>query len=246
MPGFASFIAPEPVLQALQPLRRLIHRTTQASRAIPGGRLYLGDGQPIIVFPAFGGGPQTTATLRGALSGAGFAAYDWGLGADKEPQAFSLNRCLRQLEEQVIEVFEEARQPVTLLGWGLSGIYARELAKRITPLVRQVITLGTPFNINAEGARHCALLAPLHGPEGHVDAALSFRLRQRPPVPCTSIYSLSDETVPWQMCVETESAESENIKLAVPYRQLVQSPKVLEIITHRLAQPMDEWRPFDA
>ena len=246
MPGFASFLAPQPLLQALQPLRRLIHRTTQSSQPIPGGRLYLGEGQPVIVFPAFGGGPETTASLRGTLNGAGFASFDWGLGADKGPGPFSLNRCLRRLEEQVIEVFEDARQPVTLLGWGLSGIYARELAKRITPLVRQVITLGTPFNIRAEGAGPCAMLAPLHDAQGHVDAALSFRLRQRPPVPCTSIYSLSDETVPWQMCVETESAESENIKLAVPHRQLAQSPKVLEIITHRLAQPMDEWRPFDA
>jgi pimeloyl-ACP methyl ester carboxylesterase len=36
-------------------------------------------------------------------------------------------------------------QPVSLIGWSLGGIYARELAKLHPTETRCVITLGTPF-----------------------------------------------------------------------------------------------------
>ncbi|MEO8656307.1 MAG: alpha/beta hydrolase, partial [Ramlibacter sp.] len=134
-----------------------------------------------------------------------------------------------------------------LVGWGLSGIYAREVAERTTPLVRQVITLGTPINLTAPGQQPCSMLRALQDKQGHLDPAVALRLRQRPPVPCTSIYSMTDNAVPWQMCLQTESLMSENVLVqASNHSQLAQHPKVLEVITHRLAQSEDAWRPFDA
>ena len=35
--------------------------------------------------------------------------------------------------------------PISLVGWSLGGIYAREVAKRLPTRARQVITIGTPF-----------------------------------------------------------------------------------------------------
>src|SRR6478609_8312840 len=87
--------------------------------------------------------------LRKLLDDAGFSSHDWGMGVDTGPRDGNLNRWLRDLEEKVIDVAESEGSSVTLLGWSLSGIYARELAKRTSPLVRQVITLGTPFNTSS-------------------------------------------------------------------------------------------------
>jgi hypothetical protein len=124
----------------------------------------------------------------------------------------------------------------------LSGLYAREVAKRATPLVRQVITLGTPFNV---AAGQCDMLRPLHDDSGQVAAALARQLGERPPVPCTSIYSMSDSAVPWQMSVDVESPTSENVVVSgVEHRDLADHPKVRAIIADRLAQPADPWRPF--
>jgi thioesterase domain-containing protein len=36
-------------------------------------------------------------------------------------------------------------RPVSLVGWSLGGIYAREVAKAMPRQTRCVITLGTPF-----------------------------------------------------------------------------------------------------
>jgi hypothetical protein len=236
------------MLDALrQPLRRFLHRAALTSRNTPHGRLYLGEGQPVMVLPMFGHGAESTAGLRGVLKEAGFSAHDWGLGVDNGPGEFGLDRCLPRIEEQIIEVFEAERCPVTLLGWGLSGIYAREAAKRINPLVRQVITLGTPFNPAAEPGRECSMLRTLEANRGRMAPAVRHRLRQRPPVPCTAIYSQGDEIAPWRMCVEAETPMSENIQVSgTTHQGLAGHRKVLEVITHRLSQPGEEWLPFDA
>jgi thioesterase domain-containing protein len=242
--GFSSF-SPRPVLDALRhPLRRLARGASRRSLQSAGGKIYLGEGQPVMVFPVLGGGPESTARLRGTLARAGFSAYDWGLGLDGGPGEFGLDRCLRRLEEQVIELFEAERRTITLLGWSLSGIYAREVAKRIEPLVRQVITLGTPFNSAADPRRKCEMLRALEDGEP-LEARVWQRIAQRPTVPCTSIYSMSDAAAPWQLCVQSESATFENIQVMVDsHLEMPSHPKVLEVITHRLAQPDGEWRPF--
>jgi pimeloyl-ACP methyl ester carboxylesterase len=242
--GFSSF-SPRPVLDALRhPLRRLVRDVACPSLQTAGGKVYLGEGQPVMVFPVLGGGAESTVRLRAALARAGFSAYDWGLGLESGPGEFGLDQCLRRLEEQVIELFEAERRPITLLGWSLSGIYAREVAKRIDPLVRQVITLGTPFNTMADPRRQCEMLRALEGGE-RLDAAIWQRIAQRPTVPCTSIYSMSDNAAPWQLCVQSESATFENVQVMVDsHLEMPSHPKVLEVITHRLAQPAGEWRSF--
>jgi hypothetical protein len=247
--GFRSFVQPAaPALDALRsPLRALLKRCAPATKREGDATVYIGQGQPVIVFPVLGGGPDSTAPLRKVLDDAGFVTYDWGMGVDTGPRDRNLNRWLRDLEERVIDVAETEASSVSLLGWSLGGIYARELAKRTNPLVRQVITLGTPFNTAAETGRNCPLFKVLESGYGNMAVNIRHRLRQRPPVPYTSIYSKTDGLVPWELCVETESPESENIEVeGATHRGLPAHPKVLEAITHRLAQPEGEWRPFNA
>ncbi len=237
--------SPSPVLDALLPLRRLIQRTVRPYRITAHGKLYLGEGQPVMVMPIFGQGPESTASLRRVLDEAGFTTYDWGLGADTGPGPLGIDHWLPRLEEQVIEVFEAQWKPVTLLGWSLSGVYAREVAKRTDPLVRQVITLGTPFNTAASPRGEAALIKVLAGEDPRKALAVRKRLRQRPPVPCTSLYSAEDASLPWRMCTETESFISETIEIpAGNPHALAAHPRALEVITHRLAQPDGEWRAF--
>jgi hypothetical protein len=237
-----------PAFDALRsPLRALLKRCAPATRRDGDVEISLGQGQPVIVFPVLGGGPDSTAALRRLLDDAGFATYDWGMGIDTGPRDRNLNRWLRELEEKVIDVAEAQGSSVSLLGWSLSGIYARELAKRTNPLVRQVITLGTPFNTMADKQQACPLIKVLESGYGSLAVNLRHRLSQSPPVPSTSIYSKADGLVPWQMCVERVSPLAENIEVeGATHRGLPAHPKALEAITHRLAQPEGEWRPFGA
>ncbi len=245
--GSRSFLPPAaPAMEALrQPLRALLKRCTPSVRRTDDATIYLGQGQPVMVFPVLGGGPESTAPLRRVLDDAGFVSYDWGMVVDTGPRDRNLNRWLRELEEKVIDVAEAEASSVTLLGWSLGGIYARELAKRTNPLVRQVITLGTPFNTAADPQQLCPLVKVLEGGLGQMAVNIRHRLRQCPPVPFTSIFSKSDGLVPWQLCIENESAQVENIEIGgANHRGLPAHPKALEVITHRLAQPAGEWHAF--
>jgi hypothetical protein len=206
-------------------------------------KLHAGEGQPVVVLPDYTDGPESTLKLRERLESAGFSAHDWGLGPDVGPQQ-GFDRLVRRLEERIIDIYEAERRPVTLLALGLSGIYAREVAKRISPLVRRVITVGSPVRVDDPQGR-CFMLRSLYAPQARIDALKFNRLRQRPPVPCTSIFTVTDEAVPSSLSEDPESITTEN--LMVPARRhadLIRHPKTLEAITERLARAEEEHSLF--
>ena len=61
---------------------------------------------------------------------------------------------------------ERHQQPISLVGWSLGGIYAREAARQKAALVRGVITLGSPFRLSeshdSNAARLYERLSALH------------------------------------------------------------------------------------
>ena len=64
--GFMSLLQPSaPTVDALrQPLRTLLKRCTPSLRREGEVTVSVGQGQPVIVFPVLGGGPDSTAPLR--------------------------------------------------------------------------------------------------------------------------------------------------------------------------------------
>ena len=230
-----------PAFEVFNPLARWTGRPARLS--VGRYELHTGEGLAFFVLLVFSVGPESPREFRKLLQLAGVAVHDWGLGGDHGPDA-GLDRLLRRLEERVIDVFEAEHGAVTLIGCGLSGVYAREVAKRTTPIVRQVITVGTPVRVR-DPRQRCPMLQSLFTPAAHVDAMTLNRLRQRPPVPCTSIFTVTDEAVPHELAEEPESLTTEN--LMVPARRhadLLLHPKTLEAVTHRIARDDEEWRLF--
>ena len=90
------------------------------------------------------------------------------------------------------DLHREHRRKVSLVGWSLGGIYAREIARCTPQSVRQVVTLATPFAAMADGNHAGTIFKLLGGDTSQLTAELQARLRKRPPVPTTSIYSDND------------------------------------------------------
>ena len=138
--------------------------------------------------------------------------------------------------------------PVSVVGWSLGGIFARELARQHPGRVRQVITLGSPFALTdprqsrADGAyrrrRH------LHADGTRVPTREQVA---RPiGVPSTAVYSRRDGIVSWQTCVEPETAQHENVEVRCAHLGFGTDPATLWLIADRLAAPAGRWRPFRA
>jgi pimeloyl-ACP methyl ester carboxylesterase len=204
-------------------------------------RLPRGDGHPILVFPGLGAADFTTWPLRHFLEGRGYKTYPWQQGFNFGPREGVLEGCL----EQAKAIFDMHRQPVSLIGWSLGGIYAREVAKELPEQTRCVITLGTPFTGNPRATNAWRFYELVSG-QSVQDPKVIAQVRRPPPVPTTSIYSKTDGIVAWRCSVNEVGPMAENIGLHASHVGMGMNPIALYAIADRLAQDPKHWKPFEA
>lgn len=202
-----------------------------------------GDGHPVVIYPGLGAGAMTTSQLRGYLKACNFQAQDWGLGVNRGPDA-PFDGWLAPLVANVRALHAAQGQQVSLVGWSLGGIYAREVAKQCPDSVRQVITLATPFRSMGGGNHAGTLFRMLGGDTSRLTPELQAHLRERPPVPVTSIYSKSDGMVSWRSCLEEPGPQVENVQVDASHLGMATHAEVMRVVADRLAQPVGEWRPY--
>jgi pimeloyl-ACP methyl ester carboxylesterase len=170
-----------------------------------------GDGHPVLVLPGFLADDASTQVLRFFLRDRGYATYGWQLGMNLGVG----DGLVRLLGVRIVDLHRELGRRISLVGWSLGGVIARELARTHPGIVRQVVTMGSPF-----------------GPS------------EPPPVPCTSIYTRSDGIVPWRSCLELPSPTTENIEVRGSHVGLGFNATVLYAVADRLALREGGWRPF--
>jgi pimeloyl-ACP methyl ester carboxylesterase len=204
-------------------------------------RLPRGDGHPVLVFPGLGANDLTTAPLRRFLDDLGYATQGWGQGFNFGPRAGVLERCRADL--QALSAQHGGRK-VSLIGWSLGGIYARELAKECPELARCVVTLGTPFGGHPRATNAWRFFELVSGQQV-ADEQLLAQIRETPPVPTTSIYSRSDGIVAWRCSVMEPGPLSENIEIHASHIGLGLNPLALYALADRLACAPAAWKPFE-
>jgi len=199
-----------------------------------------GDGHPVLVLPGLLAGDLSTLPLRRFLRSVAYDARGWNLGLNLGPT----DAMRGKLDDLLTQMRGEQGHRVSLVGWSLGGIYARELARARPDAVRCVITLGTPFRDIS--ATHAARLVPIRpGGRSLRDAHdLRAHLGTPVPVPTTSIYSRTDGIVHWQSCLEAEGPERENVEVECSHTGMGFHAKVLAVVADRLAQPDGTWRPY--
>ena len=201
-----------------------------------------GDGHPVLVVPGFLGSGYSTKLLRKFIDKLGYHAYDWGL--DRNLADFD---DLEFLAMKIDNLYRMYNQKVSLIGWSLGGLYVRQLAKEKKEKVRQVITLGSPFNGANEPNNARWLFDFIKKQQGtkEIDEAILADLPNPPPVPTTSIYSKEDGVVPWQVCIEREEDEfHQNVQVHGSHLGFGANPSVFYIIADRLQYDESNWRHF--
>jgi pimeloyl-ACP methyl ester carboxylesterase len=203
-------------------------------------RLPAGDSHPVIVFPGLGAADMTTVPLRNFLQHLGYSAYPWQQGFNFGPRRGVLDA----VRAQVQRVAERHGEKVSLIGWSLGGLYAREMAKELPALARCVITLGSPFAGHPRATNAWRFYQAVSGQDVH-DPALIEQIRGTPPVPTTSIYSRTDGVVAWQCSLNEESPLAENIEVHASHIGMGMNPLALYAVADRLRQDPEHWQRFD-
>ena len=200
------------------------------------------NGQTVFVIPGFLASDLSTAPLRRLLKKKGYRVYGWERGTNLG----NLEE-LDFLEEKIDQYFEDSHQKISLIGWSLGGIYARELGKRKADKVRQIITLGSPFAGINEPNNAAATFRRVQKWKGfpEPDEELLNQITTCAPVPTTAIYSKNDGIVPWECCMEPEEDDfHENIEVASSHLGMGVDVPVLEIILDRLKYSEENWLPY--
>jgi pimeloyl-ACP methyl ester carboxylesterase len=202
-----------------------------------------GDGHPVLVMPGLGANDLSTLPIRQFLSERGYKPYPWEQGLNLGPRKGVIEACEHRLQC----IYEHHLRPVSLLGWSLGGVYAREIAKMQSQWVRSVITLGSPFAGHPKGTNAWRLYQWVSGHVPDSSPELLDRLREPPKdIPTTSVFSRSDGIVSWECCVNEPGLMAENIVLPGSHMGLGFNPLALAVVADRLAQIPGEWKPYEA
>jgi pimeloyl-ACP methyl ester carboxylesterase len=193
------------------------------------------------VLPGLLADDASTHALRGFLNAHGYDAHGWEQGR---------NCGLRgSLEADMLARIEELHarhggRKVSLVGWSLGGLYARQLAKLAPDKVRCVISLGSPFAGSPRSTNAWRVYEWVSG-RTIDDQVLPPGLAEAPPVPTTSIFSRTDGICAWQTCLNPDGSLSENIEIDGSHCGLGHHPAAVYAIANRLAQPEGAWKKFD-
>lgn len=150
-----------------------------------------GHGQPVMVLPGFLAHDFTTVRLRRSLRAAGYVVQGWGLGFNLGARADLLDR----LAARITAFSASSGQPVTLVGWSLGGVFAREVAKLIPQDVRLVVTLGSPFSGDPH-ANNAWRLYELVNDHPVDQPPIEAHLPDKPSVPTVALWSRRDGIIP--------------------------------------------------
>ena len=135
-----------------------------------------GDGHPVLTLPGFLASDLSMAPMRRYLSELGYDAQAWRMGRNIGGVA----RMRVALLDRLTEIHRDSGRKVSIVGWSLGGVYARDLALQAPDMVRYVVTLGSPFAGDVRATNATRLYEALSGETAEDNSELQQGHRRRP------------------------------------------------------------------
>jgi len=164
-----------------------------------------GDGRAVMLLPGLFNSDASGVFLRRYLRRLGYRAEGWGLGRNLGARTIGPEG--ERLLARIRALYDETGAPVTLIGVSLGGIMARFATHRLPGMVREVVTISSPFAGDPRATNVWRAFELLTGER--VDAphvrAQSALVAEPLPVPSTAIWSRSDGLVNGMICHDAAS-----------------------------------------
>ena len=204
-----------------------------------------GDGHPVLALPGFLASDISTSLLRRYVGLLGYEPHAWDLGRNFG----GVYRMRQLLRDRLAFIADAAGRKVSLVGWSLGGVYARDLALSMPEAVRSVDHARQPVRQRHLRLQHAQALRDAVGrtasptPSSRTSSALAGDLA----VPATSIFTKTDGIVHWRTCLlQGERRTRKTSRSCSPATPASAStPPRLWAIADRLAQPEGTFRPFN-
>lgn len=187
----------------------------------------IGKGERIILIPGWKSHETTMFPVKQFLKKVGFAPEYWGLGIN--------HGYVEQYRDQLINRLKKdnTKEKVTLIGWSLGGLIAREIARAFPEKIASVITYGTPV---VGGPTHTIGAIVYEEEETKRIRELLVELDETNPIqtPMSIIYTKNDSIVAWSACIDTKSPNATHYEVNSTHLSLGIDPSVWRIILNHL------------
>ncbi len=207
----------------------------------------------------FFGADGSMASMRKFLNRQGYHAIPWGQGRNVPPEGIGgltgmdeMMNFRKDVESVVAGLLEKevirSGKRVSLIGWSLGGLYATGLAHRRPDLVRQAITLGTPFS-DPRGTSLYSMFRRVNQAEVTEETLATWTEHAfdgELEVPVTALYSQSDGFVGVDIAQLPQHELTENIAVMASHVGFPFNPLVRAVVAERLIQPEGEWKPYQS
>jgi pimeloyl-ACP methyl ester carboxylesterase len=229
---------------------------------LPAGQARARRARHIIVMPGFGADDRATWPMRRYLAKLGHHVEGWGLGLNRagidirhtladlspgwaiEPIARYRNEgsvpmlCDRMAERVRQRHAELGGPPLTLVGWSLGGVVAREVARDLPEMVEEVITLGTPVQGGPKYTRAAAFFRGRGMDLDWIERGVARRESTPIRAPITAIASPTDAVVGHAATFDRHSPRVRHVDVDAAHLGLVFNPTVWrEIVRVLNARP---------
>jgi pimeloyl-ACP methyl ester carboxylesterase len=201
-----------------------------------------GDGRPILVIPGFLCSDIATWSMRRFLKRLGYESFGWNQGVNWGPRPGVRTRLLHQINF----LSQQFSQPVTLVGWSLGGVYARELSCIRPDLIREVITLGTPMQGSPESLSLWRVFNWIN--RDTLSNMSSSVLDYARPIlgRNLAVFTRRDGIVPWKNCVPVRGQIGESIEVKGSHVGLISNPEVMTVLANHLSEDNGSLSPINS
>ena len=193
-----------------------------------------GNDGPVVDIPGWRAPEGSMAPIRAYLRWLGHDARTWGLGTNLG----DVERDVDRLAGSVSDLAHERGRPVSLVGWSLGGVIAREVSRRAPRDVARIVTFGTPV---VGGPAHTAAVRSYDPGTGEDVDRVIEELNASQPIstPITAIFTRRDGVVAWEACIDRTTEGVEHVEVGSTHLGLGIDPDVWEIVGRALAEPLD-------
>ncbi len=187
-----------------------------------------GAGQRIILFPGFMSSESSMLPIKHYLRRIGYQPEYWGLGINTGDVEKYRDLVLSKLKQ------EATKEQLTLVGWSLGGVIAREVARAMPQRVNSVFTFGSPI----KGPEYTVGYEVYGEKETNRIAALLEELDKTTPIitPMTIVFSKKDNVVSWPSCLDISSQNAKHYEVSSTHLSMVIDPQIWELLALHLKE----------
>jgi triacylglycerol lipase len=210
-----------------------------------------GQGEPVVLVPGFMGSDRYLTEMHLWLRRINYRPYYSGIGRNVDCPDLLTQR----LATTIRQAYQDTGKPVSLVGHSLGGMIARAAGHREPALVKQVITMGSPFrgvrahplvlsaanfvrsNIIRDRRLRKEVTSSCFTPQCNCVFVRTLRDKEDPEdFVSSAIYSRVDGIVDWRACVEED--EDLNSEVTATHMGMAFNPDVFRTVGELLARKL--------